>query len=343
MTDLNERNIRKYIGTIARNIWGKDREVKILEAVEVKEETYVNYIFRVTVMVDEVKQVCYLRQTRDHVKTRPEMKIEADRILFEAKILNLIGEIVTDLVPQVLYLDKRNNVAVLSDIKREGKLLVEQLVSGNAYPATEKYFGKVIGMIHRDTLGVENTRVRGGEEENQKAIDFHLGMRLGPAQKMYPEPVERLIEDSKKSVKTMVMGDLASKNIFVDGQKVRFLDLERAFVWDAAFDLAFLFCHYLIEIKPRNISESVEFIKNFLASYKQQMGKVLTGSGLKNLENRVIRYLGVTILYRLFGFYLVRDLKRDKEGWKIQAEKMLGTNETNLVIFLTKCEAVLNK
>lgn len=336
MIDLTEQNIKNYFRPIARKLWEKDGNTRIVEAVEVKEETYVNYIFRITVMVGRVKKTCYLRQTRDHVKTRPEMKIEADRIIFEAKILNLITKIVPDLVPQVLFLDRQNNVAVLSDIKRNGKLLIGELVAGRAHPVTGKYFGKMLGMIHREMLGVENARIRGSNEKNNEAIDFHLGMRLGPAKKMYPEQVTRLIEDSLQYVKTLVMGDLASKNIFIDREKVRFLDLERAFVWDPAFDLAFLFCHYLIEIKPKDIDESIKFIGNFVAGYQNKMGKKLSKSDLAGLENRVIRYLGVTILYRLFGFYLVRDLKRDKEAWRKQAEMMLVTRETDLVGYLNR-------
>jgi 5-methylthioribose kinase len=334
--ELTENNVRKYVLMISRKIWGKDGAVKILEAVEVKKETYVNYIFRVTVLTGGKRITSYLRQTRDHVKTRPEMKIEADRIVFEAKILRLINKIVPDLVPQVLYLDKRNNIAVLSDIKRKGRLLIEELVVGKAHPVTGRYFGKVLGMIHRETLGIENRLIRGGDEENQKAIDFHLGMRLGPAKKAYPELVANLIQDSQSAVTTLVMGDLASKNIFIARERVRFLDLERAFVWDPAFDLAFLFCHYLIEIKPVNINQSVKFIENFITGYRKEMGKKLSKNDLADLENRVIRYLGVTVLYRLFGFYLVRDLKRDKEGWKYKAEKMLGTNEMDLAGYLIK-------
>jgi tRNA A-37 threonylcarbamoyl transferase component Bud32 len=328
--DLTEKNVTRYFLSVAPKIW-RSRAVLVIKAEEVTEETYVNYIFRVGALVDHKKTVVYLRQTRDHVKVKPERKLDPNRVVNEAKILKLIGGIVPGVVPQVLYLDNVNNVLFLSDIKRHGRLLVKELVAGRAHPETGLYFGRVLGTIHAKTRGISHRLVRGSALENGKAVDFHLGMRLEPALSWYPLPTQNLLKDSRSAIKTLVEGDLASKNIFIEGRRVRFLDLERAFVGDPAFDLAFLFCHYLIEIKPQNFKQSVAFLGQFMKGYCEALGKRLSAGELTGLKNRVIRFLGVTILYRLFGFYQVIQLERDKEKWKRVAEKLLSSTDSDLV------------
>lgn len=323
MVILSLTNIQSYLERILPKVTGCSSATRIISSQEITEETYVNYIFRVTVKTNNQIKHLYLRQTRDHVKTRPERALSPDRIRFETHILSLIGQIQNDLVPEVLYLDKTNNVAVLSDIKRGCPLLVKELVAGRAHPEAADYFGKVLAQIHGNTLKINHRSVHGSIQKNSVAVAFHLGMRLEPAERMFPQQTKNLLTASSKSIKCLVLGDLASKNIFIDKNRIRFLDLERSFIGDPAFDLAFLFCHFLIEISPEKIGESLFFIDKFISSYRQNMAKFLTTADLDKLENRIVRFLGVTILYRLFGLYLVINVKRNKDYWTGVAESLL--------------------
>jgi len=327
MKNINKENGINYLNKTLPKIAGIGNDYQIISFDEITEETYVNYIFKAEIQIGNKRRVFYLRQTRDHVKTKPEKKLEPDRILFDVKIHLLLSKIKNGIIPEVLYLDKENNVAVLSDIKRGAPLLVKELINGRAHPQTGKYFGKILGDFHSGTVDIPHSKVRGSNEENEKAIDFHLGMRLEPALTDYPVETKQLLKESRESEHCLVMGDLASKNIFIDHNKVRFLDLERAFVWDAAFDLAFLFCHYLIEIKPEKITDSLKFIQNFMDSYLLE--RKFSGKKAAEFQNRVIRYLGITILYRLFGFYLVINLDRDKNRWREIAGELLMDNTSS--------------
>ena len=115
-------------------------------------------------------------------------------------------------------------------------------------------------------------------------------------------------------------------------EKNRFLDLERAFIGDPVFDIAFLFCHYLIEVPSDTIGKSISFINVFMQSYLNTIVDFLSPLEQKKLENRIIRFLGVSILYRLFGFYLVIETEEDKSSWKTYAENMLRDTETFFVV-----------
>jgi len=329
--DLNLENIKEYLAqTVLPTLAFSDYTIS--DVSEVTDQTYVNWIYKVELRKGDDKQIIYLRQTRDHVKKKPDIKMDAARIKFEVNILNLLQEIIPGIIPEVLFYDKDNNVAVLNDIKRNGNLLVHELLAGRPHPETGKFFGVTIAKVHGQTLGVAKEKVRGSEKENTEAVAFHLGMRLKPALEMYQDETKEFLKTSDKAKKTLVLGDLASKNIFIDGSKVRFLDLERAFVGDPGFDLAFLFCHYLIEVPPDSISASVEFITNFTDSYRQKMKEYLKDEEIKKLENRVIKFLGITILYRIFGFYLVVNVKQNEEFWKLAAYKMLADKKSDSLV-----------
>lgn len=329
--ELNTKNVVPYVESLLSRIpsfAGTTHSIATVE--EVTEQTYVNYIFRAALESEGQTLDIYLRQSRDHVKAAPEKKVDAARTGYETQILELINTIVPGLVPDVLYHDEDHNIAVLSDIKRGCPLLVNELIEGRAHPETGAFFGDAIATIHGETYGIAHSKVRGSAKENKDAVDFHLGMRLDPAQDMEKEAVKKLLTEGKQARKCLVLGDLASKNIFIDGEKARFLDLERSFVGDPAFDPAFLFCHYLIEVKPENLDDSLAFIDNFMKAYRKKARKYLSAQELKALESRILRYLGITILYRLFGFYLVVNVERKKNTWNKIARDLLKEDRTNV-------------
>lgn len=320
--EITQNNCKEYLETyVSDYLPFKVQGIKSAE--EVTEQTYVNWIFRVVLITEDGDRTLYLRQTRDRVKGKPDMRMEPSRIGFEVKVLNLLQGIQPNITPKVFFVDLRNNIAILEDIKRDGAFLVDELLAGNTHPETGNYFGKVVAVYHGKTFGINHREVRGSFQANEEALDFHLGMRLKPALEFFPDETKKLLRVSKKVRSCLVLGDLASKNIFVDDGIIRFLDLERAFVGDPAFDLAFLFCHYLIEVPETAIAESVNFINNFISSYRSTLNGFIDASEIDLLENRVIRFLGITILYRLFGFYLVVKVERDNMFWKTTAHKLL--------------------
>jgi len=336
MIDLTVDSINEYITSRSSTVppWVA-KSVQVVRCEEVKEETYVNYIFRVDLKVGGKSFSVYLRQTRDHLKSSPQRKLDPNRIQFEARIHNLLNGIMKGVVPEVLYLDKENNVAVLSDVKTGCPLLVTELLRGRPHPETGTYFGKVLAEFHSKTLGISNAKVHGSLKKNIAAVNFHLGMRMDPALKMFPDLAEKLLLDSSRVKKCLVLGDLTSKNIFVEGKKIRFLDLERAFVGDPAFDLGYLFAHYLTEVKPENLRKSINFIDLFMKTYRKIMVIRIGGGNMTKMENRVTRFLGAMILFRFFGLYFVATIKRDTDFWKGAAKDLLADNsEASLPVLL---------
>jgi len=327
--ELDDENVISYVKSIASHL--PFDEIQVINAEEVNDQTFVNWIFRVELETRDGNQTVYLRQTRDFVKKKPDIKLDPKRIAFEVTMLQLLNQIIPGITPEVLYFDAPNNVAVLTDIKQDALLLVHELTKGHPHPNTGTYFGHIIAAVHGKTKNISHEKVRGSKDANDAAIAFNRGMRTEVAEKQYPEITKRFLAESDKHNHYLVLGDLASKNIFIDREKVRFLDLERAFIGDPAFDVAFLFCHYLIEVKSEHLPESFQFIESFLVSYKETLRAYLDTSEIADLEKRLIKYLGITILYRLNGFYLAVNAEANKEYWEKKAGELLSYPSNSLM------------
>jgi Phosphotransferase enzyme family len=312
--DLDQANVRQYVEQVV--VPAVAPHARVVDVREVTEHTYVCWIFVARIQDGDGEQTLYLRQTRAHVKAKPEFRMDPSRIGVEVRILNLLAEMIPEVTPGVLFHDASNNVAVLSDVKREGLVLVEELVAGRSHPDSGEYFGEQVGLVHVKTLNIEHRLVRGSAGANRDAVEFHLGMRMQPALTRFPDPTQRLLADSQSSVSCLVLGDLGSKNIFVDRGLIRFVDLERAFVGDPAFDPAFLFSHYLVEVPSSAVGSAVAFVRNFMRAYRRAWHGVAPSYDLDGLENRVIRFLGATILYRIYGFYLAVEVQVDRNVWE---------------------------
>ncbi len=325
--NLDEINVRSYVeGTILPVLYPGD---KVIDVRSVTEQTYVNWIFAADIRDPQTStaRTIYLRQSRDYVKGKPEIRMDGARIRYETRILRKLSEWIPGVTPTVLHLDVENNVAVLSDIKRGAPLLVSELRAGRANPDSGSFFGTTVATVHGKSLGIDHSEVRGTAEANAASVDFDLGMRLKPSlddTRPYRAATEMLLQDSAHSQQCLVLGDLNSKNVFIDGDQVRFLDLERSFVGDGAFDVAFLFCHYLVEIQEEALREALRFITRFMAAYSERMSAFLTPRELAQLQNRIVRFLGVTILYRIYGFYMVVDVGEDKLLWEQRAASLLN-------------------
>ncbi len=146
---LNEENVADYVvKRVLPQLWPGCR---LMHVVEVTDETYVNWIFVAEVEHEKARTSVYLRQSRDRVKSKPDMAMDPERIAFEVRILELLGRLIPNVTPHVLYFDRDNNVAVLSDIKRGSPLLVRELIAGRAHPGTGPFFGDILGRVHGKT------------------------------------------------------------------------------------------------------------------------------------------------------------------------------------------------
>lgn len=301
---ISQNNIKEY--TAAKALSNLPYLAEYVTAEEVKRHTYVNNIWRVTLASkDRGEHDIYLRQALDHIKVEPEAKVSPQRIFYEHAVLQrLSSEIFCDfdyeVVPQVYFLDKKNFILILSDVRKGSPILVDELFSDRVHPEIGENLGKVLATMHRKTWGIGAFEL--DKKGNEKQLQRHFYNRLEQAKDLFPELTQKLVKESNQATKTFVAGDFASKNIFVHSNgTISFVDLERSFVGDPAFDIGFLLGHYQLEVLQKNeLKENYAILKNhFDASYAKHLHQP---EGVVNeIFSRGKKFIGTTILYRLYG------------------------------------------
>lgn len=301
---ISQENIQKY--TKKKILPSLPYSAKFLSAEEVKRHTYVNNIWQITLSSKKKgKHNLYLRQALDHIKADPVVKVPPQRIFYEFAVLKRLSEEIFsdfeyEVVPKVHLLDKENFIVVLSDVRKGSPILVDELGEGRTHSEGGDNLGKVLATLHSRTWGIKTFEL--DKAGNEKQLQRHFFNRLEQAEKLFPELTQRLIKESSRATTTFVAGDFASKNIFIHPNgTISFVDLERSFVGDPAFDIGFLLGHYQIEVlqKPE-LKENYEALKStFRGSYVKHLHQ--PRNEVEKIFDRGDRFIGTTILYRLYG------------------------------------------
>jgi 5-methylthioribose kinase len=331
---LTGENVREYFNGIVLPHLPEGSEVTSTR--EITEYSMVNWVFAVGVRLGGTaeEETDYLRQSRDHIKRYPDMERPASRIGIENRVLGFLHDIIPDNVPEVINYDEENNVLALTDVQRSGQLLVQELAEGRAHPEAASSLGEAVARVQLASLGLSLEDIL-EVELNQTDISMAtvLGFRGKPAQQLYPEPTREVLERSDEGPKALILGDLSSKNTFVEGDEASILDFERVAVGDLAHDPSYLFAHVLVEITPDHLHQSVEFVDNFMESYTQRLRERFDDRELDLLQNQIARFLGITILHRILGEYFVSDVGIVKRTiWQDRAASLLTDTKSRSVV-----------
>jgi len=298
---IDSHNIREYAERAV--IPNLPFEATFVTAEPVTRHTYVNNIYRITLETRHGPLNVYLRQALDHVKAEPEAKVPPGRIFYEEEVLRRLSEIFDqEITPAVLCSDHDNFVLVLSDVGEHATMLVDELSEGHVHPETGKAIGNVLGTMHGRTWDTEAFVLDPGGNERQ--LQKHFYNRLQQARNIDPIATQGLIDESTSAPRTFVAGDFASKNILISGKAIRFVDLERSFVGDPAFDIGFLFGHYMVEMgNNTKLREDIRRLAgSMMKAYSDRLSDLgIDSSTVEQIEHRAVKFAGATILYRLFG------------------------------------------
>jgi aminoglycoside phosphotransferase (APT) family kinase protein len=110
--------------------------------------------------------------------------------------------------------------------------------------------------------------------------------------------------------------------------------MERAFVGDQSFDLGFLLAHYLVEVPRLARSDSILAFRAVIASYRERLGHAHSHAD-QTFETRLLRWLGVMILYRISDSYMGRPIREDLSFWSSCAASLLEADSSDAVEAVT--------
>ena len=172
--------------------------------------------------------IIYLKQALDEAKNKDKIgkdlaDIPKNRIGYEDKYIETISKFLPKEIelPKILKYDKKNNILIISDVKKGGVLLEESLLNGNFNVKTAYNLGKFLGLSHKSTIGRKIT-IRGSEENDADNWEIFLKMRTkGILQKeKFSDDVVKNVNNVYEDVKSnhtnnvVINMDCCPKNVF---------------------------------------------------------------------------------------------------------------------------------
>ena len=269
---------------------------------------------------------CVLKQARPALERFPEYQVSTERIVFEARYLELTAPFDTTAVrPAVLHSDPEQRVLVLEDLG-DAERLDHALARGADVGAALRQIAAFLGRVHAGTRDPElATRFQNGEMQRLHGDHiFHLPYRendfpLSPALRARAEAVWRDAElvariDAAyarylEPRGALVHADVQSGNVLLADRGPVLLDAEIAHVGDPAFDLGILLAHVMIGPIAKREPGAVALAGPILQAYATAHGP----EGAPML-GRALRYAGIELLRRTLGAARVPAVATDEAG-----------------------------
>jgi tRNA A-37 threonylcarbamoyl transferase component Bud32 len=299
----------------------------IVSCSEIEDNSDVNWVYRVQLAHAGRERTLYVKRSDAFVKRRPDTAMDPQRATFEARMLGLVGDIVPDLVPRVLWHDPQAHLTVLAEIGRNAASLAHELSRGRIPASVVEAFGQTLGKLHAGTLGVPHETIWGTADANAQATKLSVAMRTSSVRALLPQHIDDLIAQSDRARAGLVLGDLASKNVLVGVDCAYVLDLELAFRGDQLFDVAFFLAHVVVEPPPFARASALAAAKSFWERYDAER-KRLAPMTIDD-EPRMLRWLGAMIMCRASEDYMGPPVASARD-WRDLGASLVRGKDLNL-------------
>ena len=227
---------------------------------------------------------------------------DVDRILAEGDAITMYHQLTPEFVPKLLGRND-DELAIMLELAPEDMSEWRlQMLEGIVNPTIGSELGKVLGIWHNKTTGVQlPQRIENGKK---RLYDLRAGAFYGGMAKIWPEYEPLIASCAKELMESMecaVHGDFSPKNILAGPSGTWVLDFEVTHKGAPVFDLAFMCAHLIIKsIHLENQRDLLlETIANFLEAYKEKRGEIPGNLG---------HHVGIITAVRVVGISQVKYL-----------------------------------
>lgn len=207
-------------------------------------------ISNVVLSVEWADERVIVKQSLPQLKVESEWFAPVDRVLREARSIELMNEILPGAAPRLLDADADRFVIAMTGAPASWSDWKQRLMAGDVQASVGSLLGTALARLHVQTRGGAGLDESFFDEKpfEQLRIDpyfRHAAQRVPPLSAAILEMVDEL--RARRSC--LVHGDFSPKNLLVDpAQEVVWLiDFEVAHFGDPAFDLAFLVTHLTLK------------------------------------------------------------------------------------------------
>ena len=251
----------------------------------------------VVLLVEAGQKRIVVKQPRTRLQVEKEWYANPDRVLSEAKALQLVRRSTPQAVPALLDIDRRALAITMTAAPAGWRTWKDLLLEGVVDAAVGRQLGALLATWHvasSDWTGLEDVEVF----EQLRIDPFHrtVAVRYPDLAKQIGLAIEALLGDSSR--RCFVHGDFSPKNVLVGDDSLWIIDFEVAHAGNPLFDLAFLVTHLLLKSlhRPSGAAAYRLCAIEFLKSYEE-----VAGRGFAPADESLGLQVGCLLLARVDG------------------------------------------
>lgn len=235
-----------------------------------------------------------VKKSLARLKVADEWLAKRERILTEARALQVAARLAPGSVPAVLDVDENDLTIAIEAAPESWENWKTRLLRGDVDSSVAAVLGTALAAVHR---GTSEDGVVKDEFDDVEAFEQ---LRVDPYYRTIAErvpdvrnPVHALIERMLATKACLVHGDFSPKNVLTaGGAETWILDWEVAHTGDPAFDLAFLTNHLVL----KSINAPA-----FAAAYRGASDAFTRAYGDVGDEAHAVTHLGALLVARTDG------------------------------------------
>jgi tRNA A-37 threonylcarbamoyl transferase component Bud32 len=213
----------------------------------------------------------FLKHTAGHQKGAPHLASDPEEYDREVAAYQVLGGYLAQAVmPRLVASDPANRTLLLTDALPSARSTLKDVIHEQRWPlAPAGEIGYHIGRLHGDAYAGQPTIL--GREQDARRYDQLVRWLSSDLQFNQPatqEAIEAKAAATAYAQTTLIMGDLAPRNIMTDEQTVAFVDLAYATRGTPAFDIGFLAGHLLLNaIEFERLRDAGRFLDSLHEAY----------------------------------------------------------------------------
>ena len=212
-----------------------------------------------------------LKQALSRVQIKERWWVDRKRIFSEKSCIEILGQLLPpDVIPEVILEDRTDFILVTTAPPRDAVLWEEELQRGRIDLQIAAQCGELLATVHNETA--DNRDLKTLFKETKPFTQLRIDPFYGKIVQAFPD-LKKIIDAQArlllKDHRTLVLGDLRPRNVWVNNGQVYLTDFATAHFGNPSFDLAFYATDLCLKAMHNNIQKAayLEAINVFWNGY----------------------------------------------------------------------------
>ena len=212
-----------------------------------------------------------LKQALSRVQIKERWWVDRKRIFSEKSCIEILGQLLPpDVIPEAILEDRTDFILVTTAPPRDAVLWEEELQRGRIDLQIAAQCGELLATVHNETANSRD--LKSLFKETKPFTQLRIDPFYGKIVQAFPD-LRKIIDAQArlllKDRRTLVLGDLRPRNVWVNNGQVYLTDFATAHFGNPSFDLAFYATDLCLKAMHNNIQKAayLEAINVFWNGY----------------------------------------------------------------------------